>query len=406
MAKFIEIKPRHNLFWDFREIKICGHQVFFMSPGPKDRTHPQHIPHSCLKVFGIDISGSLIHRLLVNYEDRKYYTPERLWCGNWLKQGRQKSESFENDIKALAEGLPEKEKELLLFNISREIKLLDSPSSDTFYAMLAKEETEIIKKLEQPKILSADAMKAAADPEKTNSANKYKNQKEEIILWEGHKYLKPYFYGADPSISDKNKILKKYNNIFCKRDIIDAGAFFGDTAIPLADFTTGTVHAFEPDPDNYRALLNNAALNCCNNLKTLNSGLFSEPKTLAVNKGNNPGATHLSEQKTEQNSTITNAESVDSYSEKHNLDIGLIKSDVEGAEKQLLEGAYRTINRCHPLLMISIYHSYDDFFKLKPWLEKRHPGYEYHILFSPGNLLNASSFIAETMLIAVPPQKS
>lgn len=406
MKKFVEIKTMHDRFSDFREMKICGFQVFFMRHGPAKGINAQSIPPACLKLSGIDMSGSFIHRFLINYDDRIYYTPERLWCGRWLMLGIQESDNFETDINTLAEGLPEKEKELLFLNISREKTLFSSPSSETFYSLLSDSEQELLKKKEQPVILPSDSG-IAESPHisgKGCSPEAEQIQTEEIAVWEGYRYIKSYFYGPDHSLSDKNNILKKHMDIIGGRDIIDAGAFFGDTAIPLTAFTKGTVHAFEPDTANYQALVKNTALNGCTNLKPINLGLFSEPRTLSVNKGNEPGSTKLSENAADGNQIKADTESVDSYAEKNNLDIGLIKSDIEGAEKQMLEGAYRTINRCHPLLMISIYHNYDDFFKLKPWLEKRHPGYEYHLLFPTMNLLTASSFIAETMLVAVPPR--
>ena len=44
-------------------------------------------------------------------------------------------------------------------------------------------------------------------------------------------------------------------------DIIDAGAYIGDSALILSTLTNGSVHAFEPDPENYKLMLETIRLN-------------------------------------------------------------------------------------------------------------------------------------------------
>ena len=55
-----------------------------------------------------------------------------------------------------------------------------------------------------------------------------------------------------------------------------------------------------------------------------------------------------------------------------------IKTDVEGFEQQLLDGAINTIKEQKPILLISIYHNYHDFYKIKPWLESLNLGYKFN----------------------------
>ena len=86
---------------------------------------------------------------------------------------------------------------------------------------------------------------------------------------------------------------------------------------------------------------------------------------------------------------------LDSYVKEHNLNVGLIKTDLEGFEQKFLEGAINTIIEQKPSLMISIYHNYNDFFEIKPMLEKLGLGYKFKI----NKAINAGVLL-ETKLIA------
>ncbi|HHU71606.1 MAG TPA: FkbM family methyltransferase, partial [Clostridiales bacterium] len=99
--------------------------------------------------------------------------------------------------------------------------------------------------------------------------------------------------------------------------------------------------------------------------------------------------------------TYTGEESViqktlDSYVNENNLNVGLIKVDIEGAEQDFLDGAIETIIQYRPILIISIYHSLDDFFNIKPKLEALNLGYTFKI-YRP---ILKRSIISETLLIA------
>lgn len=68
---------------------------------------------------------------------------------------------------------------------------------------------------------------------------------------------------------------------------------------------------------------------------------------------------------------------LDSYVEEKNISIGLIKVDIEGFEQEFLKGALKTLNMQKPILCISIYHSDDDFFNIKPFIESLDLGYKF-----------------------------
>ena len=67
----------------------------------------------------------------------------------------------------------------------------------------------------------------------------------------------------------------------------------------------------------------------------------------------------------------------------------------EGAEQEFLRGAINTIKKYKPILLISIYHSIDDFLDIKPMIESWDLGYHFEIV-KPVD----GSIMFETMLIA------
>lgn len=57
-------------------------------------------------------------------------------------------------------------------------------------------------------------------------------------------------------------------------------------------------------------------------------------------------------------------------------DITFIKADVEGNELSMLNGAEETIRRCKPDLAISVYHRYDDIWRIPLWIQNLNLGYK------------------------------
>lgn len=68
---------------------------------------------------------------------------------------------------------------------------------------------------------------------------------------------------------------------------------------------------------------------------------------------------------------------IDSYTSSHDLNVGLIKLDIEGSELEAIKGAIETICKYKPILLISVYHLPKDFFEIKPLLESLNLGYQF-----------------------------
>ena len=70
---------------------------------------------------------------------------------------------------------------------------------------------------------------------------------------------------------------------------------------------------------------------------------------------------------------------LDDYVREHNLDVGLIKVDVEGFEPEVIRGALETIKKSHPVLVLAFYHTPEEFYELKSYIESLNLGYRFQV---------------------------
>lgn len=166
-----------------------------------------------------------------------------------------------------------------------------------------------------------------------------------------------------------------------KKDILDLGAFIGDSALVLQKFTDKTVYAFEPGKGNFEALQKTLALNGCDNVVPICAAVGEGSEEAWMPTWLSMGLTINTQPQDSQAKGMERSPviSVDDFVAKHNLDVGLIKVDVEGFEQAFLKGARQTITQQKPALLISMYHSADDFFGLKPILESWNLGYHFQV---------------------------
>ncbi|MCZ9875285.1 FkbM family methyltransferase [Brachyspira hyodysenteriae] len=179
-----------------------------------------------------------------------------------------------------------------------------------------------------------------------------------------------------------------------EKNIIDAGAFIGDSAIVLSEYTNKNVYSFEPINTNYKLMLKTIKLNNKKNIIPVNIALGENNDKITIeHNGEMSSLLHLRGYANfkETVELIT----LDSYVEENNIEVGLIKTDLEGFEQSFLKGAINTIKKQKPVLLISIYHNYFDFFDIKPMIENLNLGYKFKIV-KP----DEGKAIVETMLIA------
>lgn len=194
----------------------------------------------------------------------------------------------------------------------------------------------------------------------------------------GYKYIGRYNVHAfmDSTFTDEDKEFIK------NKDIIDAGAYTGDTSIPIAKFTNKNVYAFEPFEESVEILKKNINSNHIKNIIPVQKSLGNKngEQTLYLSGDNVQGITNNANARDYDQELNVEEITLDSFVQENNLDVGYITVDVEGAEMELLEGAIETIKAQKPILNISIYHKVTDFFDIIPWIADLDVGYEFEVV--------------------------
>lgn len=223
------------------------------------------------------------------------------------------------------------------------------------------------------------------------SEDKLWNSYDKKLLKDFAKLPLPEFYerfGYDPYIWHSlygmkdlpDNILEKING----RDIIDIGAYPGDTVYTFHKyFPQSHIFAFEPvletkekidqmvdelkkEDDNYKLIhtIQKGVSDRNYSEKQMEWAGYVSPKVPIV--------------------------SIDDYYDKiGNNNVGLIKMDIEGAESSAIKGAINTIKKYKPVLVISIYHTPEDFFEMKDKISNINSEYKFIIRRSEPILADA-----------------
>lgn len=178
-------------------------------------------------------------------------------------------------------------------------------------------------------------------------------------------------------------ILKSIEN----RIIIDGGGYVGDTALLFYNlFPKSDIFAFEPVDKNFNLMHSiikkYKADNRIEMIKAALSDNIGQTKLYFSNDQQmDPGAS-LQGPGNDYHKRIAvdvQMDTIDHFVSERNLELGLIKLDVEGAESAVLHGAEQSIRKFKPLIIAAIYHSPRDFFEIKPYLESLNLDYKFMI---------------------------
>ena len=164
-----------------------------------------------------------------------------------------------------------------------------------------------------------------------------------------------------------------------EKDIIDAGAFIGDSAIIFeCKFTNKFIHSFEATANNYNLMLQTLKLNDSQRIIPIQKALGAKEEVLEISIGGSCSKFNA-KAKTPEQSEKVEVITLDSYVKENNIEVGFIKVDIEGFEQEFLKGAIETIKTQKPAMLISIYHNGSDFFEIKPLIESWNLGYTFNI---------------------------
>ncbi len=185
------------------------------------------------------------------------------------------------------------------------------------------------------------------------------------------------------------KIRDKIKN----RDIVDGGAYIGDSALVFYNYLQPRrIYALEPDPYNYSLLKRTISMNKLENkIIPINYGLYNKESGMSF-AGGSGGTSRIS---TDDRGNYIEVVTIDTLVKKYNIVPGLIKLDIEGYEKEAIEGAISTLKKYKPVLLIALYHTAKDFFEIPPLIKSVDEKYRFRFL----NLKRTSPY-SERFLLA------
>jgi len=190
--------------------------------------------------------------------------------------------------------------------------------------------------------------------------------------------------------TDKSEIYTYLLAVNEAEDYLDLGAYDGDTVRELLQYTDGkysSLIAVEPDPKNFKKLVNKTSMAEC-----INKGVYNF-------RGEISFSTEASRNSSISDSgkRVIEVDTIDGIAGDRN--ITYIKMDVEGSEMAALQGGAETILRCRPKMLISAYHKMWDIFELVNFAAKMLPDYKIYLRHQP--------YVPnwETNIIAIPVSK-
>ncbi len=176
--------------------------------------------------------------------------------------------------------------------------------------------------------------------------------------------------------SDRKDVLKNLLCLTAAEDMLDLGAYRGDTIEELTELTGGysSVIALEPDRKSFDKLT--AYAQNKENITLYPYAVWNEKKEL-VFSGSGGRQSTLSE----DGKYAVTAMPVDSVTEGKN--ITYVKVDVEGVEKEALEGMANLLKVQKPKLSLACYHKTEDLCTLIPLIHSINPEYSIHLRHHP-----------------------
>ena len=179
------------------------------------------------------------------------------------------------------------------------------------------------------------------------------------------------------------------------KDIIDVGAYIGDSAIVLSQFTNRKIYSYDIVPTNMRKLNENIIANHLEGkIEPNNMGLGMENNSVMY-LNSDFESTGLSVGK--YGRIPVNMSTIDAEVESRNLIPGMIKADIEGSELNLLKGANGTIAKYRPILSISAYHNFDGLFRIPDFIKSFG---NYKLYFRACS--HAAAHMGEVIMVAIP----
>ncbi len=178
------------------------------------------------------------------------------------------------------------------------------------------------------------------------------------------------------SETDRQTVYREILHPQTYRSYADLGAYNGDTVRELLEFAPNLefAAALEPDGRNFRKLSEYAQGEDRLHLELHNVGAWNHADTLFFDGSGNRNANISSAGKKTKEVKV---DALDNILQGRSVDY--IKYDVEGSERQALEGSRETITSYAPDLLVSMYHRSEDIFELPLLIHEMNPKYKLYL---------------------------
>lgn len=199
-----------------------------------------------------------------------------------------------------------------------------------------------------------------------------------------------YYYYGIPMLNNLDRAFRG--------DVIDCGAFIGDSSLLFAKYTKKKVFAIEAQKNNLKYINETIRLNDVNNIIPINIGISDRAGVANIYGHNNSnlGTLNPYSSREYEGTEIINTETLDGIVEQYGIQPSFIKADIEGSETAMIKGAVQTLKQYKPTLILCIHHTSTDFWGIKPFIESMNLGYSFKIFKKPdGNILTGTWLIAE-----------
>ena len=165
------------------------------------------------------------------------------------------------------------------------------------------------------------------------------------------------------------------------RTAADLGAYNGDTVRQLLakGENIHTIWAMEPDGRNYKKLEAYAEGKMRARVIPVNAGAWNEETILFFDKSGNRNASfekNRSQTLADRPLKVAEVKALPLDSVLDGARVDYIKYDVEGSEREALDGSCKTLAEHAPTLLVSLYHRSEDLFALPLHIQKIAPHYK------------------------------
>lgn len=178
------------------------------------------------------------------------------------------------------------------------------------------------------------------------------------------------------AVSDKSEVMRELVQAEKITSYADLGAYNGDTIRELIALSPrlSYVIAMEPDRRSFRKLGEFCdALGETPRIEKINAAAWSEDAVLSFGDEGNRNSGLFARGK----SVDVLATSLDKQLGDRGIDY--IKYDVEGCEREALEGSRHTIRKYSPRLLVSVYHKNEDIFSLPLFVHELNENYRLYL---------------------------